>query len=504
MKLDFIVHRGFKIDDVSYKIDNTFYLIKDNWDDFGFKTTNALYYIDNNSKIHNIGTVRIGFFGQSDFSNNINDGDIFSELDDTYFSLGGDDDYYIALNKLGSELRDYVLKSLNDIAKNENIYNDAISEAVTINSLLRGISKVSVTGQFRRIANGGARLTDYTFRFVSSESSNLSFKVIPESKPPTNIHILIGRNGSGKTNLLNRMIKSLTLDDDSQKNNERFLNESSDDSFLFANLIFISFSAFDKIKFSIESINKTNKINFNYIGLSKPSSIIDNVELKTIETLNAEFTESLKSCIRNANLKRWVKCITSLDSDPNFKNEISNSLYNETTTNLDIKKITKKFGNLSSGHKIILLKLTRLVETLEEKSLVIIDEPESHLHPPLISAFTRALSELLIDSNGVAIIATHSPVILQEVPSSCVWKIKRSNSVFSYDRLNLESFGESVGRLTNEVFGLEVTNSGFYNMIAKAVEESQNYEELLLSFDNRLGSEAKAIAMALFHKKKNG
>jgi predicted ATP-dependent endonuclease of OLD family len=73
------------------------------------------------------------------------------------------------------------------------------------------------------------------------------------------------------------------------------------------------------------------------------------------------------------------------------------------------------FNKLSSGHKIVLLTITRLVETVEEKTLVMLDEPESHLHPPLLSAFIRALSELLILRNGVAIIATHSPVILQEL-----------------------------------------------------------------------------------------
>lgn len=85
------------------------------------------------------------------------------------------------------------------------------------------------------------------------------------------------------------------------------------------------------------------------------------------------------------------------------------------------------FGKLSSGHKIVLLTITRLVETVEERTLVLLDEPEAHLHPPLLSALVRALSDLLINRNGVGIIATHSPVVLQEVPRSCVWKVRRTN-----------------------------------------------------------------------------
>jgi len=90
------------------------------------------------------------------------------------------------------------------------------------------------------------------------------------------------------------------------------------------------------------------------------------------------------------------------------------------------------FKRMSSGHAIVLLTVTKLVETVEEKTLVLLDEPESHLHPPLLSAFTRALSDLLVNRNGVAIIATHSPVVLQEVPKSCVSILRRTSRVISF------------------------------------------------------------------------
>jgi len=115
--------------------------------------------------------------------------------------------------------------------------------------------------------------------------------------------------------------------------------------------------------------------------------------------------------------------------------------------------------------KIVLLTITRLVEEVEERTLVLLDEPEAHLHPPLLSAFIRSLSNLLIDRNGVAIIATHPPVVLQEVPKSCVWNIRRSESEIKVERLEIESFGENVGILTREVFGLEVTQSGFHKLL---------------------------------------
>ncbi|OYQ67928.1 hypothetical protein B9G53_00495 [Pseudanabaena sp. SR411] len=155
------------------------------------------------------------------------------------------------------------------------------------------------------------------------------------------------------------------------------------------------------------------------------------------------------------------------------------------------------FEKLSSGHKVVLLTITRLVETVEERTLVLLDEPEAHLHPPLLSAFVRTLSELLVYRNGVAIIATHSPVILQEIPKSCVWKLRRNGSEAIAERPETETFGENVGTLTREVFGLEVTQSGFHKLLQDAVNQNKSFKQTMQMFDNELGSEARAILRAL-------
>jgi len=162
-----------------------------------------------------------------------------------------------------------------------------------------------------------------------------------------------------------------------------------------------------------------------------------------------------------------------------------------------VEKSRKIFKNLSSGHQIVLLTITRLVESVEERTLVLLDEPESHLHPPLLSAFVRSLSELLVYRNGVAIIATHSPVILQEVPKNSVWKLRRNGAEAIAERPEIETFGENVGTLTREVFGLEVTQSGFHKLLQDAVNQNQNFEQTMQMFGNELGSEARAILRAL-------
>ena len=81
---------------------------------------------------------------------------------------------------------------------------------------------------------------------------------------------------------------------------------------------------------------------------------------------------------------------------------------------------------------------------LVEQTLVLIDEPETHLHPPLLSAYMRGLSEILIAENGVAILATHSPVVLQEVPKSCVTIIRKYGQAVKIEKPRIETFGENI------------------------------------------------------------
>ncbi|MGJ3561934.1 hypothetical protein ACR6C2_42085 [Streptomyces sp. INA 01156] len=59
-----------------------------------------------------------------------------------------------------------------------------------------------------------------------------------------------------------------------------------------------------------------------------------------------------------------------------------------------------------------------------------------------------------------------------------------------------ETYGESVGELTYDVFGLEVTSTGFHAAIAKEVENGGTYEEITQRFSG-LGAEARALLRAM-------
>lgn len=485
-------------------------LVTDNWDDYSFKTLYHLTYVDSDGQRITIGAVKVAAFGLGPGPVRTELPTTFDVLPENYFSLGQDDDYYERLNRLGESLRDDILLALRDIALDLDLLDRALSEQVTGVSLLRSVPVASVRGQFHRLAHGGARLSRYDFSYVLPPRPRevaptcVAFAVEPESQPPTNIHVLIGRNGVGKTRLLNLMSQALVNDKAAPGEVGHFTTDDSAAPNAFASLVSVTFSAFDEFEPMPERQNKAHGLPYAHVGLKRPSGS-DGKPLppKTFSQLSAEFVKSVRQCRNGARAGRWRRALEILEADPIFRDANVASLADEQSDgdageeDRFAKAASQVFGRLSSGHKIVLLTITRLVETVEERSLVLLDEPETHLHPPLLSAFVRSLSELLTNRNGVAIIATHSPVILQEVPRSCVWKVWRSGLVTQVARPETETFGENVGVLTREVFGLEVTRSGFHRLLASAVDGTPAYDAVVESFNSQLGGEALALIRAL-------
>ncbi|MFD3874429.1 ATP-dependent endonuclease [Streptomyces sp. NPDC058623] len=496
-------------------------LVPNDWDDYGFLTSYDLWIRPYHGSMPvEIGRVKIARPFQEPGPYRLPVGTFRREPPEhTWVSLGQDDLYYQRIMDLDRQTAHELLHGLGDLAANPPMLVDFQLEDVVRISLLRSITTETVTQQFARILDGGQRLTNYNFHFHPPSAPDtpprpaLEFKVSPDSVPSSNIHVLIGRNGVGKTTLLRSLATAAVrpLDLTEGDGHITYLQEAG-----FANVLLVTFSAFDPFTGIIPSPDATAR--YNHIGLVMGSSPGGSHEraathLKDRAQLGEEFIDSLDSILTSGHYDRWVKAVTTLASDAQFNDAVIRHVGpSETITffvgpdptlpPLDLQTGTGRswheiFASLSSGHALVLLTLTRLVNLVAERTLVLLDEPEAHLHPPLLSAFVRALSDLLTERNGVAITATHSPVVLQEVPRSCVYKIGRTGERGRARRPRIETYGENVGVLTHEIFGLEVMKSGFYSEIERAVHEFGTYDQVLDHFDGQLGDEAKGLLRIL-------
>jgi putative AbiEii toxin of type IV toxin-antitoxin system len=487
------------------------FLVTDDWDDWGkFETVFKLVVFGHDGKQLDPGYVKIGQFGlqpgtRSERALGIRSPALeaeFDSLDESYFSLGMGENYYENLNELPNDLRLAILRGLRDCALDIQLFDKARDEQVMQHSLLRDKSEENVRNRLHRLAHGDAELTEYKFEYIfpevegnaSDASPVLTFYVQPDSRPPTNVHVIIGRNGVGKTRCLHYIASALSGDKGMQGEFHQLGKNQAD--WTLAGVVFISFSAFDD--FDLPDVEKS-EMRSAMVGLRQREATPEGqiTTVKTPEQLASDFTTSFELCREGLRRERWRTAIQTLESDPLFAEA-------DVTTLLDLSSdewltaAQALFKKLSSGHAIVLLTITRLVDLVDERTLVLFDEPEGHLHPPLLSAFIRSLADLLIKRNGVAIIATHSPVVLQEVPKSCVWMLRRAGDISVAERPTIETFGENVGVLTREVFGLEVTTAGFHRMISQAIEaDGLDYDGVIRRFDGQLGAEAHAIARGL-------
>ncbi|MCE4547227.1 MULTISPECIES: AAA family ATPase [unclassified Caballeronia] len=496
------------------------YLVTDNWDDWDkYRTQFSVHVIDAKNVDHFLGSAKIGEVGLRPKSKRevLAPGfraptleSEFATLGPKHFSVGQSENYYETLNEIDDELfRTRVLEGLRDCAYDLTTLDLNLNEDVMSESLLRDVQERNVRYRYHRLANGDAILTRFQFSYTlpgsTAEDSppTLTFKVRPHSEPPTNVHVLIGRNGVGKTRCIQNLITSVLRGDSVEPKYGRLerLGDNAE-KWTFAGVVSVSFSAFDD--FHPPSVGDSG-IRASQIGLRAKAQ--EDVEggshIKTPVMLADDFVDSLELCRSGPRARRWVQALDTLETDSLFKEaNVRHLLYLEDEA---WKAAARKlFRKLSSGHAIVLLTMTRLVELVDERTLVILDEPEGHLHPPLLAAFVRAIADLLGKRNGVALVATHSPVVLQEVPMLCAWKLRRSGAVSVAERPTIETFGENVGILTSEVFGLDVTRSGFHSLLEKAVRASKKYEDILDHFSGELGSEARAIVRGLIAAEKHG
>ena len=520
------------------------YLQYIHYDDYGYCTSYRLY-VKEDEKIKDFGEVKIGCVGlnykarqgesQNGFASySVNDvlPHEFDCLDKDFFSLGQDLQYYKDINSFWGEGNEKFYKSLNDIAfdfqRFEYLYETG--EASLINSLMREIHYPNVE-QFHRVSQGDAELTRYRFKF-KYEDQSIEFTVKPNELPPSNIHVLIGRNGVGKTwllyNMVSRILESMDLTIDEDASQKYKLNNGftlAGNKTRFAGVVGMSFSVFDDALFSINvkkpldlEGNSLSYFNddfakkYKYIGLlkkipnEKENDILEEINstyrIKSVGDLAQEFVE----CINKISEDRYKKqlCIEmckNLDTDTMFKeNKFVASLEQFFDEKERMKnKITKLFKKLSSGHMIIVLSLISLCDSISEKTIVFIDEPETHLHPPLLSTYIRTLSFLLRKRNAVGIIATHSPIVLQEVPSNCVTKVERTNKDMFFYRPQIETFASGTDQLTREIFGYEIMKTGFYKLIKENLQDT--FEETECEFENKIGFLGQIMIQGLINKR---
>ena len=440
-----------------------FLLIADNWNDYSHETSFGLVLFNNNEKVD------LGFVKIASNKNNYTIQALPSEflsLDEEFVSLGQDEDYYKNLNKIFEKAISSVLYSLRDAAFFTEISEEFENTNVFKQSLTRDDEAERIHRTAKPMIYGSDlnNLYSFTYKFYPKYADScidVPFNFSTESLLPKRMIALIGKNGAGKTQLLT------TLPLEIAKEKSELLSPHKP---IYSKIIAVSYSTFD----NFELPKKTSNFNYIYCGLRDEKG-----DLRSKKGQLQKFHNTWKKISTLGRLEKWKKVISNfleaelIDLFIKLDPVGSDKLY------FDAHGFSKARESLSSGQSIVLFVVSEIVANIRLDSLLLFDEPETHLHPNAISQLMNGIAELINEFESYCVIATHSPIIIQEMFSRDVLIISREENVPSINKIGVESFGENLSVITEEVFGNRSIPKFYETTMKKLVRRYKTYDKVL-------------------------
>ena len=307
-------------------------------------------------------------------------------------------------------------------------------------------------------------LYSFTYKFCPKYADScidVPFKFSTDSLLPKRMIALIGKNGAGKTQLLT------TLPLEIAKEKSELLSPHKP---IYSKIIAVSYSTFD----NFELPKKTSNFNYIYCGLRDEKG-----DLRSKKGQLQKFHHTWKRITTLGRLEKWKKVISNFLEPELIELFIKLDPVDSEKLYFDKHGFSKARESLSSGQSIVLYVVSEIVANIRLDSLLLFDEPETHLHPNAISQLMNGIAELINEFESYCVIATHSPIIIQEMFSRDVLVLSREESIPSVKKIGVESFGENLSVITEEVFGNRSIPKFYETTMKKLVRRYKTYDEVL-------------------------
>jgi ABC-type multidrug transport system ATPase subunit len=472
--IPFIVFKQGQKADITSISHKEFFLLREHyWDDYESKTTFYMYYIKD-SITTVIGEVKIMTKDYKETRDIIPYE--FYNLTNDFCSLGQKEEFYKRLKEIFSSNFEDILFAIGDCAFFTSKLEEFEKHSRFKNSLMRYdyAERTLRLIKYQLFSYDLNNLFNFDYYFTpkySKESVKVSFNFDNNEVLANRIYAIIGKNGTGKTQLLTSLPLNIA------ENNSTFFSPRVP---LFSKMISVSYSIFDRFKIPV----KTSKFNYVYCGLKNEKG-----KYISEQGLLLRFHYTWKKIESLERINKWrIILLNFIEEDivNSFliKREEITSFNNQYR--VDIERFNKVKDYLSSGQNILLYIITEITANIRFDSLILYDEPETHLHPNAISQLINTIYELVDEFQSYCIIGTHSPLIIQELLSKNVYVMERNGNVPDIRRIGIESFGENLTTLTDDVFGNREIQKQYKRIIDEQIENGKNYEQILnlIEFDN--------------------
>ncbi|RVI51053.1 AAA family ATPase [Sinorhizobium meliloti] len=155
-----------------------------------------------------------------------------------------------------------------------------------------------------------------------------------------------------------------------------------------------------------------------------------------------------------------------------------------------VRVIGSRTYPLSSG-ELSFLRFAALASLyIENGSLLLLDEPETHLHPNFISQFVALLDGLLEQTGSVAVLSTHSVYFVREAFEDQVIVLRSApDRRIVAEVPTLKTFGADVGAISYFVFGEDQPSRLARDVEEKIAERSASWDEVFELYKDSLSLE---------------
>jgi predicted ATPase len=453
-------------------------LVADDWDDFGLRTSFAVFYTDAQGNEREIGATKILQRGERKTTLPMR----FQSLGEGFCSLGQSVEYYQALLLLGQETAHEILRALRDVVF-EPAHGEGLRDSEGFSKSLLRFSEAEKAYKEGGRLFGRVPISSEGFAFSFScklEGFSRPHELMLDFRPvaglPHRIITFVGKNGTGKSGVLARLATTLSGWD-----------QAPPGSFTpgrpqFSRVLSLSYSLFQP--FEVPRVNSTS---YRYCGLRNADNKVD---LNALHERTVRTVEALRSSGRE---QVWLELMRLED--------LLGTQLLDLGTPRGLQEFSTLLRTLSSGQRLMVSLFSDLLEHISPESLLLLDEPETYLHPTLISTLMRMLHRLLEQYDSYAVVATHSPIVVQEIPARSVRVFERLGNVPSQSPLAVESFGENLTELVDHVFHMNEDDKNYKTLLQElAKKNGHDYEKMLALFDNRLSLNARMYLLSLARK----
>jgi hypothetical protein len=145
---------------------------------------------------------------------------------------------------------------------------------------------------------------------------------------------------------------------------------------------------------------------------------------------------------------------------------------------------------LSSGQSLFSYVVINVLGAIRRNSLILVDEPELFLHPTLEIQFIEMLKGILASLSSKALMATHSEVVVREIPSDCVHVFQRTeDGDVRVDSPPFQTFAGDIQRISSYVFGDRTASKPYEAWIRAQLLEYGTADALLAALGDDVNEE---------------